>query len=65
MNWIQGVKFKTKGVEYIITGVWFQGGSKVAYEFKTYSRDEDVKQYYMAAVEFESKVKIEDYVGIG
>ena len=64
MNWIQNCKFKINGTEFIITAVWWQGKNKVEYEFKQTNWDEPVTLYKMAADEFESKLKIENFVGI-
>lgn len=64
MNHIQGLKFKIAGTEYIITGVWWQGGEKVEYEFKSTDWDKPIEYFKMEAKKFESKVTIDNFVGV-
>jgi hypothetical protein len=64
MNWIKGSKFKKSNTTYTITAVWFNQGKPSAYEFKTVSWDEPVRAYKMNAKEFESKITIDNYLGL-
>jgi len=64
MNIINGLKFKINGVIYIITGVWQQGRKKVEVEFSTWNRDEPIECYKMEAKKLESKLNLDNVLGI-
>ncbi len=63
MNWIKGCVFKIKGIEYVVTSVWYKNlKTPVVVEFKTNSRDEEVKHFKMSYTDFNKKVKTENYL---
>jgi len=58
LNWIKDTKFSMSGKEYTITGVWWNQGKKISYEFT-----DGKTPYEMPADIFESKLTVKNYIG--
>ena len=60
MNWCVGCKFKTSLDTYTITGVWWQGGVPVEYEFVNSKGELKSK----TAKQFHEQIKDSNFTGI-